>query len=66
MRHPTRHNKSANYELEGSTQLSHYQISISANEEFKKKVTDEAIKRNVSVSKLMRDSFIYALNKNFS
>jgi len=66
MRHPTRHNKSANYELEGSTQLSHHQISISANEEFKKKVTDEAIKRNVSVSKLMRDSFIYALNKNFS
>lgn len=63
-RHPTRHNKSKCFELDGGTQDSHFQISISSNYEFKELAKNEAIKRNISTSKLFRDSLLHVLNNN--
>ena len=64
MKHPTRHYKSKNYSL-GEKQISKYQISISASENFREQIISEAMKRKVSVSRLMRDSFTYAINNKF-
>lgn len=57
---PTRHLKSKAFSL-GEKQLSSHQISISSGKTFRQMVVNEAIKRKVSVSKLMRDSTAYAI-----
>ena len=64
MRHPTRHYKSETYSL-GEKQDSSHQISISSSESFRSMIIEEAKKRKISVSKLMRDSFTYAINNKF-
>ena len=63
-RHPTRHNKSKCYELAGGTQQSAYQISISSNGEFKEYAQNLAKNKNISTSKLFRDSLQYVINNN--
>lgn len=62
--HPTRHNKSKCFELAGGVQDSHFQISISSNFEFKEFAQNEAKKKNISTSKLFRDSLQYVINNN--
>lgn len=62
--HPTRHNKSKCFELDGGVQNSHFQISISSNYEFKEFAQNEAKKRKISTSKLFRDSLLHVINNN--
>ena len=63
-KHPTRHNKSKTYSLDGQKCLSYHQISISSSKEFKEFVIKQAIQRNISVSKLLRDSVKYTVENN--
>jgi hypothetical protein len=63
-RHPTRHNKSKCFSLDGQKCLSFFQISISSSKEFKEFVSAEAQKRKISVSKLLRDSVKYTVENN--
>jgi len=62
--HPTRHNKSKTFELDGGSQDSHFQISISSNYEFKNFAQKLAAERKISTSKLFRDSLQYVINNN--
>ncbi len=57
---PTRHLKTKGFSL-GEKQDSSHQISISSGKSFREMIIKEAIKRQISVSKLMRDSTAYAI-----